>query len=105
MLQAIGATDPALSLGVEARYGCGQPFSGLCDPTVDQLLTEGASTTNTAARAKDYHQVFGLLAKDASGPMLFATPLFYTASDTSVTGLGAKTENSADVNWATVNVR
>lgn len=105
MLQAIGATDPALSLGVAARYGCGQPFSGLCDPTVDQLLAQGASTTDTAARAKDYHEVFGLLAKDASGPMLFATPLFYTASDTSVTGLGAKTENSADVNWGTVNIR
>lgn len=103
MLQAIGTTDPALSLGVEASYGCGQPFSGLCDPTVGQLLTEGASTTNTAARAKDDHQVLDLLAKDTSGP-IFATPLFYTASDTSVTGLGAKTENSADVNWGAVNI-
>lgn len=97
-----GSYDPGAGTGLAFRYGSQSPFSGVDNPTLDHLLAEGASTWNGKARANIYRQAFGLIAKDAYSPVLFAVPS-YNVADRSVSGPGLSTP-SPEIQWQDVAV-
>jgi peptide/nickel transport system substrate-binding protein len=104
MLQSAGDTDPALGIGLSARFLSTGPFSGIHDPALDALINEGADTYNPAARAKIYKQAFAYIAQKAYAPFLFTVPLFYTVTSKSVSGPGLST-SAPQISWADVTVK
>jgi peptide/nickel transport system substrate-binding protein len=72
MLQTAGAWDPAVGVGVAFRFGTTSPFSGISDPTIDQLLQQGAQVTDPAQRDALYVQVGQRISDEAYAPFILA---------------------------------
>jgi peptide/nickel transport system substrate-binding protein len=104
MLQSTGDTDPALGIGLSARFLSNGAFSGIHDPKLDSLIDQAADTINVAARARLYREAFAYIAKQAYAPFLFTVPLFYTVTSRSVSGPGLTT-SAPQISWADVSVR
>lgn len=104
MLQSTGALDPALGLGLSARFASNAPFTGIHDPALDKLINEGSSTVSMSARAKIYKQAFAYIAQKAYAPFLFTAPLFYTVVKKTVSGPGLTT-SAPQISWADVYVK
>jgi peptide/nickel transport system substrate-binding protein len=68
MLQTAGAWDPAAGVGVAFRYSSKSPFSGVADPDLDNLLGQGAGTTDQAKRKDIYQQAAQLIAAKHYSP-------------------------------------
>jgi peptide/nickel transport system substrate-binding protein len=71
MVQTAGAYDPASGVGVAFRFNSHSPFSGVHDPTLDNLLAEGQGSTNLATRCGFYNQAEAYIAKNYYGPFFF----------------------------------
>ena len=71
MVQTAGSFDPASGVGVAFRFNSHSPFSGVHDPTLDNLLAEGAGSTNLATRCGFYNQAEAYIAKNYYGPFFF----------------------------------
>jgi DNA-binding transcriptional regulator YhcF (GntR family) len=63
-----GGFDPALMPGLAFRFASNAPFTGVKDPTVDNLMNEAAGSLNTATRQKIYYQIYSYIAKEAYAP-------------------------------------
>jgi peptide/nickel transport system substrate-binding protein len=72
MIQTAGAFDPAGGIGVAFRFSSTSPFSGVHDPTLDNLLNEAQGSTNLATRCGYYHQAQEYIAKNYYGPFYFS---------------------------------
>jgi peptide/nickel transport system substrate-binding protein len=71
MVQTAGAYDPATGVGVAFRFNSHSPFSGVHDPTLDNLLSEAAGSTVLATRCGFYNQAAAYIAKNYYGPFYF----------------------------------
>jgi peptide/nickel transport system substrate-binding protein len=72
MLQTAGAWDPAVGVGVGFRFSSGVPFSGVSDPTIDDLLRQAAQSTDPAQRDTLYQQVGQRISDEAYAPFILA---------------------------------
>ena len=97
-----GGFDPALIPGLAFRFSSKAPFTGVKDPTLDNLLNEGAASSNTATRAKIYHQIFAYVAKQALAPVLYSAPAAYNVTVHGLSGLGLTTTNNPVFDWGSV---
>jgi peptide/nickel transport system substrate-binding protein len=97
-----GGFDPALIPGLAFRFSSQAPFTGVKDPTLDNLLNEGAATSDTAARAKIYHQIFAYVAKQALAPVLYSAPAAYNVTVHGLAALGLTTTNNPVFDWGNV---
>ena len=72
MLQTAGAWDPAVGVGVGFRFGTMSPFSGISDPTIDDLLQQAAQSSEPATRDGLYQQVGQRISDQAYAPFILA---------------------------------
>jgi peptide/nickel transport system substrate-binding protein len=72
MVQTAGAFDPAGGIGVSFRFSSMSPFSGVHDPTLDNMLNQAQGSTNLSTRCNFYHQAQEYLAKNYYGPFYFS---------------------------------
>lgn len=72
MLQTAGAWDPAVGVGVSFRFSTTSPFSGISDPTIDNLLQQAAQSTDPAQRDTLYQQVGQRISDEAYAPFILA---------------------------------
>jgi peptide/nickel transport system substrate-binding protein len=72
MLQTAGSWDPAVGVAVGFRFGTTSPFSGISDATIDDMLVQGASTTDEAERDDIYLQVGKRISDEAYAPYILA---------------------------------
>jgi peptide/nickel transport system substrate-binding protein len=71
MLQTAGAYDPGTGVGVCFRFCSTSPFTGVHDPTLNNMLIGAAATVNQAQRKTLYDDAAAYIAKNAYGPFLF----------------------------------
>lgn len=72
MLQTAGAWDPAVGVGVGFRFNSTSPFSGISDPTIDDLLLQAAQVTDPGQRDTLYLQVGQRISDEAYAPFILA---------------------------------
>jgi peptide/nickel transport system substrate-binding protein len=72
MVQTAGAFDPAGGIGVSFRFSSMSPFSGVHDPTLDNMLNQAQGSTSMATRCSYYHQAQEYIAKNFYGPFYFS---------------------------------
>jgi peptide/nickel transport system substrate-binding protein len=72
MLQTAGAWDPAVGVGVAFRFSTTSPFSGISDPTIDDLLQQAAQTTDAAQRDALYLRAGQRISDQAYAPFILA---------------------------------
>jgi peptide/nickel transport system substrate-binding protein len=72
MIQTAGAYDPAGGVGVGFRFNSTSPFSGVHDPTLDNLLNKAAASSSLSVRCPLYNQAAAYIAKNYYGPFYFA---------------------------------
>jgi peptide/nickel transport system substrate-binding protein len=70
-LQLVGAYDPAVGAGLPFRYLSTAVYSGVHDPTLDQMMDEAASSTDKGTRAKHYADIAKYISDQAYSPYLF----------------------------------
>jgi peptide/nickel transport system substrate-binding protein len=100
-----GGYDPALIPGLAFRFASSARFTGVKDPTLDQMMDQGAATLNLATRTKIYHQIFAYVASHAYAPVLYAAPAAWTVTDHSVTSpVGLTTTNTVAIDWGGVTI-
>jgi peptide/nickel transport system substrate-binding protein len=100
-----GGYDPALIPGLAFRFASNAPFTGVKDPTLDQLMNEGAATLNPAARAKIYDKIYAYVASHAYAPVLYAAPAAWTVTVHGLGGLGLTTTNTVAIDWGSVTLK
>ena len=87
-LQTAGSFDPAAGVGLNFRFGCGAPLSGVCSQKLDTLMTDALAVHNPTLRARLYQQASAYLSKQALAPFLFPLPMWdITAKGVSGPGL------------------
>ena len=72
MLQTAGAWDPAVGVGVAFRFSSTSPFSGINDPTINELLQKAAEVTDPAERDRLYVQAGQRISDEAYAPFILA---------------------------------
>jgi len=72
MLQTAGAWDPAVGVGVGFRFGTTSPFSGISDPTIDDLLQQASASSDPAKRDSLYLQVGQRISDQSYAPFILA---------------------------------
>ena len=72
MLQTAGAWDPAIGVGVGFRFNSTSPFSGVNDPTIDNLLQQAGQITDASQRDALYLQVGQRISDQAYAPYILA---------------------------------
>lgn len=73
-----GGADPALAL--PTYFESNGPFTGIHDPTLDNLINQAAVATNKTARERLYKAVAARMNKMAEVPFLYQKPLFTFAA-------------------------
>ena len=73
-----GGADPALAL--PTYFESNGPFTGIHDPTLDNLINQAAVTTNEATRLRDYKAVAARMNQQAEVPFLYQKPIFTFAT-------------------------
>jgi peptide/nickel transport system substrate-binding protein len=68
MLQTAGAWDPAAGVGVAFRFASTSPFTGVKDPTLDDLLNKAAASVDPAERDRLYAQAGKHIADKSYAP-------------------------------------
>lgn len=71
-LQSNGAFDPGESSGIPFRFLSGAPYSGVQDPTLDNLIQQAGSTLDNNKRAQLYAGIAKYISDQAYAPFLFA---------------------------------
>jgi len=72
MLQTAGSFDPEASGGVSFRFRSDQPYTGVHDPELDQLLLAAAGTFDAEERDRLYAQASKHISDNAYAPFLLA---------------------------------
>jgi peptide/nickel transport system substrate-binding protein len=72
MLQTAGSYEPEAGVGVKFRFYSTQPFSGVHDKALDQILDEAAATADSQERDALYYKVARHISDNAYAPFLFA---------------------------------
>jgi peptide/nickel transport system substrate-binding protein len=70
-LQLVGAYDPAVGAGLPFRYLSTAVYSGVHDPTLDQMMDEAASSTDKGTRGQRYADIAKYISDQAYSPFLF----------------------------------
>jgi peptide/nickel transport system substrate-binding protein len=73
-----GGADPALAL--PTYFESNGPFTGIHDPTLDNMINQAATTTNVATRLHLYKQVAARMNQLAEAPFLYQKPIFTFAT-------------------------
>lgn len=81
-LQTAGAWDPAAGVGVPFRFESTSPFSGVADPTLDNLLNEAGAAVDPTQRDSLYQQAGKLISDQAYAPFILA----FAPANLAVTG-------------------
>jgi len=82
-LQLAGAYDPAVGAALPFRFQSSAVYSGVHDPTLDQMLDQAAASTDKNQRAQQYQQIAKYISDNAYAPFLFAQ----TTAGTAVKGV------------------
>ncbi|MBO0887179.1 MAG: ABC transporter substrate-binding protein [Acidimicrobiales bacterium] len=101
-LSASGGFDPALS-ALSFSFSSTSPNSGVNDPTLNNLIAEGAATVSSAAQTKLYQQIWKYISDKAYMVFLFGLP-YFNVTEKSVTGPGLSTDGF-QVTWQDVKVK
>jgi peptide/nickel transport system substrate-binding protein len=88
---SIGAWDPADGIGVAFRMLSSATFSGIHDPKVDSLISQGTAATTPAARGKAYDQLSSYLNQQAYTPFICSATTWDIATK-GVSGVGLTTD-------------
>jgi peptide/nickel transport system substrate-binding protein len=72
MLQLVGSYDPESSGGVSTRFRSDQPYTGVRDPRLDELINAAAASADLAERDSLYVKAAMHINENAYGPLLFA---------------------------------
>lgn len=97
-----GGFDPALIPGLAFRFSSNAPYTGVKDPTLDNLLNEGAASSDNAVRAKTYKEIFAYVAKQALAPVLYSGPAAYNVTVHGLSVLGLTTTNNPVFDWGNI---
>lgn len=89
-LYSTGGFDPALGTGLPFGYESGGLFSGVHDPTLDQLINRGESTFASAAQKAIYRKIWHRISSQAYSPFI-STELWWNITAKSVSGPGLTT--------------
>lgn len=73
MLQFAGSFDPDVGSGLRFRFGSTSPFSGVSDPTLDQMMHAAIGTVDMAQREELYRDISRYLSDKAYAPFLNAS--------------------------------
>lgn len=90
-LASLGGFDPALGLGLPAYFTSTGPFSGVKDPTLDNMIAKASATVNQATASSLYDQIWKYISEKAYSPFLFVSPA-YNLSVSGVSGPGLTTD-------------
>ncbi len=82
-LQTAGAWDPAAGVGVPFRFESTSPFSGVSDPTLDNLLNQAGAAVDPSRRDSLYQQAGKLISDQAYAPYILA----FAPANIAVTGV------------------
>lgn len=102
-LASLGGFDPALGLGLPAYFTSTGPFSGVKDPTLDNMIAKASATVNQATASSLYDQIWKYISEKAYSPFLFVSPA-YNLSVSGVSGPGLTTDGW-QVFWQDVSAR
>jgi peptide/nickel transport system substrate-binding protein len=94
-----GGADPAIAM--PTYFSSSGPFTGIHDPTLDNLMNQAAVATSNSARLALYKQVAQRMNQQAEAPFMY-TKTFYSFATNSVHGIPTN-ENS--IPWWTVSVK
>jgi peptide/nickel transport system substrate-binding protein len=72
MLQTVGSYDPEAGGGVSFRFRSDQPYTGVHDASLDQLLITAAGTVDPDVRDRLYLEAAKHISDNAYAPFLFA---------------------------------
>jgi peptide/nickel transport system substrate-binding protein len=102
-LQQAGGFAPGLGVGLVFRFESKAPFSGVADPTLDNLINSAAEQVSKSAMEKAYTNVFTYIADHAYGPFLFTVPQYdLVAKGVSAPGL---TTDQYEILWQYATVK
>jgi peptide/nickel transport system substrate-binding protein len=71
-LQSNGAMDPGESNGLPFRFLSSAPYSGVHDPTLDNMIQQAGSTLDPNQRTQQYAGIAKYISDQAYAPFLFA---------------------------------
>jgi peptide/nickel transport system substrate-binding protein len=97
-----GAYDPSFNLGIGGFYSSTGANSLVQDPALDTLITQAASTEDTAKRADLYKQAYKLMSDKSYAEYLFENQTFNLASKT---GLKNTQQNVRWIEWDKVSTK
>ncbi|MBO0713681.1 MAG: ABC transporter substrate-binding protein [Acidimicrobiales bacterium] len=94
-----GGADPAIAM--PTYFSSKGPFTGIHDPTLDNLMNQAAVATSKAQRLSLYKQVAQRMNQQAEAPFMY-TKTFYSFALKSVHGIPT---NQGNVPWWQVSVK
>ena len=94
-----GGADPAIAM--PTYFSSSGPFTGIHDPTLDNLMNQAAVATSNSARLSLYKQVAQRMNQQAEAPFMY-TKTFYSFATSSVHGIPTGENN---IPWWTVSVK
>jgi peptide/nickel transport system substrate-binding protein len=71
-LQSNGAFDPGVSSGVPFRFLSSAPYSGVHDPTLDNMIQQAAATLDQTERSRLYGDIAKYISDQAYAPFMIA---------------------------------
>jgi peptide/nickel transport system substrate-binding protein len=74
ILESAGGFDPALGVGLTFRYESDAPFTGVHDPTLDNMIHQAATILNQSQATKAYDAIWKYVSDNAYSPFLYVTP-------------------------------
>ena len=91
IVQGAGGTNPTVGLGSFGwRYLSSGPFTGVHDPTLDNMINQATGTVNVAQEKAEIKKIFNYISEKAYTPLIYAGPL-WNISVHSVHGPGIST--------------
>lgn len=94
-----GGADPAIAM--PTYFASSGPFSGIHDPTLDNLMNQAAVATSNSQRLSLYKQVAQRMNQQAEVPFMY-TKTLYSFATKSVHGIPT---NETNIPWWTVSVK
>jgi peptide/nickel transport system substrate-binding protein len=101
VMQNNGGLNPILGNGLAFRYLSKSPFTGIHDPTLDQLADQAASTLNPTKQNQLYHKVWQYISTEAYAPVLFAVPAY----NLTTSGVSGFNNDDYQTLWPDVSVK
>jgi peptide/nickel transport system substrate-binding protein len=77
IVQGVGGVNPAVGAGSFGwRYLSSGPFTGVHDPTLDNMINEATGTTDVSQQYSDFKKIFSYISDHAYTPLIYAGPLW-----------------------------